>query len=110
MNPVHIDVQIDTLNHELPIELESNARMVGVEMNESIGGGGTRDYRKLVYKPSINGTELYQNYDEIDPTVPSWAKENHKPNYTAEEIGAVDEDAEMSLTTVKDIWDSIFQH
>ena len=66
------------------------------------------DYRKLVNKPHINGTELYDNYDEIDPTVPLWAKENTKPEYTAEEVGALNEDAEMSLTDVKGIWDMIF--
>lgn len=27
------------------------------------------------------------DYEETDPTVPSWAKEENKPNYTAEEIG-----------------------
>lgn len=66
------------------------------------------NYRRLTNKPHINGTELYDNYDEIDPTVPSWAKESNKPEYTAEEVGALDEDAEMSLTDVKSIWDMIF--
>jgi hypothetical protein len=32
------------------------------------------DYRKLINKPTINSTELFDNYDEIDPTVPAWAK------------------------------------
>lgn len=29
--------------------------------------------------------------EEIDPTVPAWAKTNNKPNYQADEVGAVDE-------------------
>lgn len=68
----------------------------------------SNNYRKLINKPTINGTELYDNYDEIDPTVPSWAKEETKPEYTAEEVGAIDEDASISLTDIKSIWDSVF--
>lgn len=30
--------------------------------------------------------------EETDPTVPQWAKEENKPTYTAEEVGAVSED------------------
>lgn len=56
------------------------------------GGGGTADYRLLVHKPSINGTVLENNYDEIDPTVPDWAKTPNKPSYTADEINAITKD------------------
>lgn len=61
-------------------------------MATGVNLGGSKDYRKLKNKPTINGTELYDNYDEIDPTVPAWAKEPDKPAYDADEIGAVDED------------------
>lgn len=54
----------------------------------------TSDYQKLNNKPSINGTELFDNYDEIDPTVPNWAKG--------------DEPTEMSITEIYDIWQSVF--
>lgn len=66
------------------------------------------DYRKLKNKPSINGTELNGNYDEIDPTVPDWAKRDKKPTYTAEEIGAVEAGNEMSYADIQEIWNSIF--
>ena len=48
-----------------------------------------RDYQLLENKPTINGTELFDNYDEIDPNVPEWAKQETKPSYTYEEVGAV---------------------
>lgn len=71
--------------------------------------GGTKDYRDLINKPSINGEPLETNYNEIDPTVPSWAKAEAKPVYTPEEVGALPEDAEMSFADVKALWDSVFQ-
>jgi len=70
--------------------------------------GGTNDYRDLINKPSINGESLEDNYNEIDPTVPSWAKTDVKPVYTPEEVGALPEDAEMSFADVKALWDSVF--
>lgn len=70
--------------------------------------GGTKDYRQLIHKPSINGTELYDNYDEIDPTVPSWAKTPNKPNYTADEVGAVDTDDIISESEIDLMFLKIF--
>ena len=42
--------------------------------------GGDLDYEKLKNKPKINGNELIGNYDEKDPQVPSWAKEEEQPS------------------------------
>lgn len=55
----------------------------------------TSDYRKLNNKPTINNTELYDNYDEIDPTVPNWAKG--------------EEPSEMSIAEIYDVWSSVFK-
>ena len=85
-------------------------------------GSGTTDYESLENKPRIQGVELNGNktahqlgmaliedlptkvselyndrgyisgYVETDPTVPNWAKENHKPTYTAQEVGAATEE------------------
>ena len=35
------------------------------------------------------GATALQSYTEIDPTVPSWAKAESKPTYTASEVGAL---------------------
>lgn len=68
------------------------------------GGGGTENYNALSNKPQINSEELSGNKtaedlglqpagnyltNESDPTVPAWAKEDEKPEYTASEVGAV---------------------
>lgn len=36
---------------------------------------------------------------ETDPTIPAWAKEEHKPSYTASEVGAVTEARVLELIT-----------
>ena len=69
---------------------------------------GEDDYLILKNKPSINGKRLIGNYDEIDPTVPSWAKDSFKPTYTASEVGALGSDSEVSFTDLKAVWDSVF--
>ena len=54
----------------------------------------TNDYEKLKNKPKINNTELIGNYNEIDPTVPNWAKD--------------EEPEEMSIADIYDVWHSVF--
>ena len=108
MNPVEVTLSLEPITRDISIGLEENTHDVNLGMSEVIEGGGTRDYRRLINKPKINNTELYDNYNEIDPTVHDWAKEPRKPSYTAEEVGALDEDSEMSLATVSDIWHTVF--
>lgn len=71
--------------------------VIGLEVSES--GGGTSDYRALINKPTINGTELYDNYDEIDPTVPTYVKEGK----------AINSDDELTFVELKQMWDSVFK-
>lgn len=52
-------------------------------------------------------TETY-DLDEIDPTVPTWAKEPSKPNYTAEEVGAVDADNELAYGEIDRMFNAVF--
>ena len=67
-----------------------------------------RDYRTLKNKPSINGTELIDNYDEIDPTVPEWAKNSEKPTYTYQEVGAVGGENQTSFEDIDRMFSAIF--
>lgn len=86
------------------------------------GGTGTENYNDLSNKPQINGVELSGNKTaadlelqpagnyltgESDPTVPEWAKQDNKPEYTADEVGAVavnqgDENAGKIMTVGAD--------
>ena len=104
--PLEIYIPLIVLTDEeiaLSIEQEMEIPMA---VNEA--AGGTYNYLELFNKPSINGTELIGNYDEIDPTVHGWAKEPTKPDYTAEEVGAIDEDNEVSFSDLLSAWREIF--
>ena len=46
--------------------------------------------------------------EEVDPTVPVWAKENTKPSYTPQEVGAVDVNNQLSLDTIDNMFAAVF--
>ena len=72
---------------ELDADITLDDIDVELEMQEIMQG--SNDYLELINLPSINNTPLKGNYDEIDPTVPQWAKEPNKPHYSASEVGAM---------------------
>lgn len=55
---------------------------------DKVSGKGlsTNDFTNA-YKSKVDSA--LQSYTETDPTVPSWAKAENKPTYTASEVGAV---------------------
>lgn len=93
----------------MKVKVISDDPHINLKVSEQGGGSGTNDYLDLINKPSINGKELVDNFNEEDPTVPEWAKAETKPSYTPEEIGAISADDEMSFADVKAIWDSVFR-
>lgn len=70
---------------------------------------GTSDYNKLRNKPKLNGNEIIGDVDEIDPTVPLWAKSETRPVYTPEDVGAMAEGSVTSVSTTElnELWDSL---
>ena len=101
----------DLILDQKTILLEADLGVQDTTLNTELSfgtAGGTKDYRKLNNKPTINGTELYDNYNEIDPTVPDWAKKEVKPEYTAEEVGAVDEENIISKSKIDLMFLKIF--
>ena len=98
-----------------PILLEASLSIedttFDVNASELIATGlkadGTDDYRKLKNKPSINGTTLYDNYNEIDPTVPKWAKEPVKPSYNSVEIAYDDTKTQLNATNIQEAIETI---
>ena len=57
----------------------------------------TDDYEKLQNLPELDGRTIIGNVNELDPTVPGWAKEANNPAYNAGEVGAVAEADNISL-------------
>lgn len=64
----------------------------------------TSDYNELQNIPRFNGELLMGDVSEVDPTVPSWAKSNNKPEYSADEIGAISEDSAITLKELEDMF------
>ena len=46
--------------------------------------------------------------EEVDPTVHEWAKESTKPDYTPQEVGAVDVDDELSFAAIDAMFAAVF--
>lgn len=55
------------------------------------------DYKKLKNLPKLDGRPIIGDIPELDPTVPDWAKTPTKPEYNAEEVGAIPEGAMVQL-------------
>lgn len=53
----------------------------------------SKDYNSLENLPKLDGRTIIGDIPELDPTVPGWAKAPTKPDYNAEEVGAIPEGA-----------------
>ena len=67
-----------------------------------------KDYRKLINKPSINGEELVDNYNEVDPTVPEWSKQPTKPTYNYSDTGAVGGENQVQYSEIDRMFNAVF--
>lgn len=92
-------------NIEMDIKDESDHIRFG--LNEEYVG--TTDYEKLRNKPKLNGNEIVGEVEEIDPTVPAWAKAETRPVYTPEDVGAMAEGSVTSVSTAEldELWNSL---
>lgn len=61
----------------------------------------SHSYNDLSDKPKLNGQTIQGDIDEIDPTVPEWAKSPKKTAYNAEEIGALSK-SDIQIVTAAD--------
>ena len=88
----------------IQMELSVEEEEITMEIQEVFESkGGEKDYEKLNNLPRLNGEVIKGNMEESDPTVPAWAKEKEKPKYTAEEVGAVSLDDDVSYEEI-DKW------
>jgi hypothetical protein len=94
---VYIEISNDDVEADVTIE------NVVVERKE-----GIRDYNLLDNLPMLNGKVIKGNMEEKDPTVPEWAKQEKKPEYQPEEIGAIGVEDEMTLEDIISMMNSVF--
>ena len=76
---------------DLSVEMECEFPFeVDLEYGECTGIG-PKSYKNLDDLPKLDGRLIIGDIQELDPTVPAWAKAPTKPEYKANEVGAVPE-------------------
>lgn len=95
------------LVNSIEIDVKDESDHIQFGLNEQYVG--TMDYEKLRNKPKLNGSEIIGEVEEIDPTVPLWAKAETRPVYTPEDVGAMAEGSVTSVSTTEldELWNSL---
>lgn len=98
---MNIEMNLEVLEETISTNVTDSSKELEMKLeNYSGGGSGTNDYEKLRNLPSLDGQRIIGDVKERDPTVPSWAKENSKPVYTAEEVGGIDSKNAVSIEEI----------
>ena len=97
------------LMQDIQMNIQDESDKLQIEILDEKFVEGTSDYNKLKNKPKLNGNEIIGEVEEIDPTVPTWAKAETRPVYTPEDIGAMAESSVTSVSTTEldELWNSI---
>lgn len=103
-----IQMNIQDESDKLQIEINEDKETLTLGLDEKFAEG-TSDYNKLKNKPKLNGNEIIGEVEEIDPTVPTWAKAETRPVYTPEDIGSMAEGSvtSVSVTELDELWNSL---
>lgn len=97
------------LMNDIQMNIQDESDKLQIKINDGKFIEGTNDYNKLKNKPKLNGNEIIGEVEEIDPTVPTWAKAETRPVYTPEDIGAMAEGSvtSVSINELDEIWNSL---
>lgn len=97
------------LMQDIQMNIQDESDKLQIEALDEKFVEGTSDYNKLKNKPKLNGNEIIGEVEEIDPTVPLWAKAETRPVYTPEDVGAMAEGSvtNVSITELDELWNSI---
>lgn len=103
-----IQMNIQDESDKLQVEINEEKETLSLGLDEKFVEG-TNDYNKLKNKPKLNGNEIIGEVEEIDPTVPTWAKSETRPVYTPEDVGAMAEGSVTSVSTTEldELWNSL---
>lgn len=97
------------LMQDIQMNIQDESDKLQIEISDEKFVEGTSDYNKLKNKPKLNGNEIIGEVEEIDPTVPTWAKAETRPVYTPEDVGAMAEGSVTSVSTTEldELWNSL---
>lgn len=97
------------LMQDIQMNIQDESDKLQIEALDEKFVEGTSDYNKLKNKPKLNGNEIIGEVEEIDPTVPLWAKAETRPVYTPEDVGAMAEGSvtNVSTTEIDELWNGL---
>lgn len=97
------------LMQDIQMNIQDESDKLQIEILDEKFVEGTSDYNKLKNKPKLNGNEIIGEVEEIDPTVPTWAKAETRAVYTPEDVGAMAEGSVTSVSTTEldELWNSL---
>lgn len=106
-NMLYINVDVTDKNN-VPTSVSENEEVIVKVLEGAKNTGGVTDYKQLTGLPKLNGKTIIGNVEESDPTVPEWAKQPEKPEYTAEEVGAVPIGGAITVERLNEMFKSVF--
>jgi hypothetical protein len=92
-NAVNLNVQLATDDSSIDAPMADEIHLYG-------------DYNTLNNKPTLNGFTIEGDMHEQDPTVPEWAKAPEKPQYSADDVGAIPNGA-IRVLDDGDFWEML---
>lgn len=104
-NTLHLALQVKE-SEKMRMSVDEEEQM-SLTVDENVKGT-VGDYNDLLNKPTLNGKEIIGDVVETDPTVPAWAKNSTKPEYTSEEVGALNVDDTISLHDIDEMFKQVF--
>ena len=84
---VDMPVQIEVFEYGADMAMESEN--LDFDMGYNGGVNIPTSYNELSDKPTLDGKIIQGDMHEQDPTVPEWAKAPEKPQYSADDVGAM---------------------
>ncbi len=103
---VDMPMQIEDFEYgaDMPMDSENLEFDMGYNGDVSI----PKSYNDLSDKPTLDGETIQGDMHEQDPTVPEWAKAPEKPQYSADDVGAIPVGAINALDAgdFAEMWDN----
>ena len=101
---VDMPMQIEVFEYgaDMPMDSENLDFDMGYNGDVSI----PTSYNSLSDKPTLDGKTIQGDMHEQDPTVPEWAKAPEKPQYSADDVGAIPNGA-IQVLDDGDFWEML---
>lgn len=87
-----VEAPVQSVNNKTGAVVLSASDVGAGTYSKPSGGIPKTDLASGVQSSLDKADSALQSYTETDPTVPSWAKQQNKPTYTAQEVGALPSD------------------